>query len=105
MTSVLIKRGNLDTEFGHAQKKDNVKRHMEKTAIYEPKNARDDQKLGEKPGTDYFLEPSEGALPCQYLYFGLLNSIIYCETINFCYSKPPSLWCFLMAAPENEYTL
>ena len=60
MTSVLIKRGNLDTEFGHAQKKDNVKRHMEKTAIYEPKNARDDQKLGEKPGTDFPSWPSEG---------------------------------------------
>ena len=72
------------------QKKDNVKRHGEKTAIYKPKNARANQKLGEKPGTDNFLETSEQARPCQYLDFGLPASRVYWETINFCYSKPPS---------------
>ena len=32
------------------------------------------QKLGERPGTDPSLVPSEGRWPCQHLDFGLLAS-------------------------------
>lgn len=35
MTSVLIQRGNLNTE--DAQKEEDVKRHRDKTTIYKPR--------------------------------------------------------------------
>ena len=42
---------------------------------------------------------SEGAQPCRHLDFGLLAF-----RTDFCCFKPPSLWYFITAALENEYT-
>lgn len=48
-----------------------------------------------------FLTVSEGARLCQHVHFGLLVSKT--ETIDFCHSKPPSFWCFVMTPLGNEY--
>lgn len=68
MTSVLLKRGNLDVE-RHIQREDDVKRHWEKMAIY---------KARKRPETDSPSQPSEGINPLTP--FRLLAS----QTINFC---------------------
>ena len=46
------------------------------------------------------LQVSEGAWPYCHLSFGLLDSK-NCETINFCFFKPPGLWYFVAAAQGN----
>lgn len=41
----------------------------------------------------------EATLPASYLILLPLEL----ETINFCYFKPPTSWCFVMAALGNKY--
>ena len=68
--------------------------------IYKPRNAeycQRPQKLREKHGTDSTLESSERAWPCWNFDLRHLAS----RTVVSCFSKPPTLWYFVMAALRN----
>ena len=83
MTSVLIKRRNLET---------GTRSGRMSCWIYAAQ-AKNYQKLSEKPGTDFSLMATTGTWPFQTSWFqtsGLQNY----ETINFCCPKSPSLWYF-----------
>lgn len=66
MIGVFIKKRNIDTETDIHRGK-TMWRHTGRLGgddggcICKPRNARAYQKLGEKPGTESFLEPSEKA--------------------------------------------
>lgn len=89
MASVLIKNRNLDTD-RHTHRKDNVKRHREKTVIYPPRDVGGCQKVEGKHGTD---SPSKLGKnhSCQHLDLRILAS----RTV-----RPPRLWALIPAASE-----
>lgn len=65
--------------------------------------ARELPKAEERPGTDPFPVPSEGARPCRHGDLGLgLSRTVRQEVLLV---KPLSVWCFAMTALANPYRL
>ena len=100
---VLIKRGNLDRKKGHSHRgtprEDEGQRWSDASRSWLlPVN----QQRFTGRGTEQFFphQPSEEANPVAIRSW--TSYFQNCETINFCYFKPPSFWCFVMPALANE---
>lgn len=83
--------------FGHRDGEKNIwwQRQRRGGAQGRPRKAEDClQPSGsyEKARQDSFLDPSDGAWPCQHLDHGQVASKTTSERIRFCCFKPPSLW-------------
>lgn len=74
-------------------------RHREKTIICTPRNTQSCQKLPDGHGTDSPPQSSAALVAPGFWTFSLQN----CGTLQLWCSKPPSLWYFVMAVPENWY--
>lgn len=64
----------------------------------------DNQELGEGPGTDPSLVPSEGTCLCQHHDFRILDSRAV-KKINPCCPKLPGLLCFIMHSQPDAVLL